>query len=259
MTLFVASRLRLSPEPAFQERQAPGDEPRTKAPLEKAADVDGRFELVPRPDELVEAHERRDPVQIGLEAALPSELLERRAGRLEVAAELADPRVGEHRQPVHLGVALTIARGRPPAHSPGLVRAARDVHPERLFEGQVRRGLLHEPLPHREELTGAALGVLSHAQHRLQVEPGRLSGGSPARLELGVASEGQRELASHVLDLGEQAEGIEVVGALLEDRRDLRLGLGQLAELDEHASFLQAGLVLDRCFHHFLAARLAGP
>ena len=55
------------------------------------------------------------------------------------------------------------------------------------------------------------------------------------------------------------SETQEVVGALLEDRRDLRLGLGQLAELDEHASFLQAGLVLDRCFHHFLAARLAGP
>ena len=82
------------------------------------------------------------------------------------------------------------------------------------------------------------------------MEPGRLSGGSPARLELGVASEGQRELASHVLDLGEQAEGIEVVGALLEDRRDLRLGLGQLAELDEHASFLQALLALHRCVNH---------
>ena len=36
---------------------------------------------------------------------------------------------------------------------------------------------------------------------------------------------------------------------LLEDRRDLCLGLGQLAELDEHASFLQALLPLDRRFH----------
>ncbi len=124
--------------------------------------------------------------------------------------------------------------------------AAGDVKSERLLERQVGGGLLHQPLPHGEEFPGTPLGVLSHAKHRLEVHPGRLSRRAAASLELREARQRQRELAPHVLDLGIQAQGLEVVRALLEDRRDLRLGLGQLAEFDEHASFLQALLALHR-------------
>jgi hypothetical protein len=53
-----------------------------------------------------------------------------------------------------------------------------------------------------------------------------------------------------VLDLGVQAQGVEVVRPLLENRRDFRLGLRQLAEFDEHASIHQALLILGDRFDH---------
>jgi len=111
---------------------------------------------------------------------------------------------------------------------------------------------LHEPLPHGEKFSGAPLGVLRHPQHCLEMHPGRLAGPAAASLELRIAGQCQRELAPHVLDLGVEAQSLEVVRALLEDRGDLCLGLGQLAELDEHASFLQALLALHRCVNHRL-------
>src|SRR5262249_8281943 len=96
----------------------------------------------------------------------------------------------------------------------------------------------------------AALGALRHAKHRLEMNRGQVAGRGAARLELCIARQRERELAAHVLDLGKQAQGVEVVCALLEDRRDFRLGLGQLAELDENAGFLQALIVLHGGFNH---------
>src|SRR5262249_47367614 len=110
----------------------------------------------------------------------------------------------------------------------------------RLLEGQVGSGLLDQALAYRDVLSRAALGVLGHAQHGLEMHARQLTGSGPPGLELGGAGQRQRELAAHVLDLGEEAQGLEVVRLLLEDRRDLRFGLEQLAKLDEHAGVLEA-------------------
>jgi hypothetical protein len=141
-------------------------------------------------------------------------------------------------------------RRHPAADTAGFVRAAGDVEPECLLEGEIGRGLLHEALPHGDEFPGTPLRVLRHVQHRLEVHAGRLAGPERARLELRKTCQRQQELASCVLDLGVQAQGVEVVRPLLENRRDFRLGLRQLAEFDEHASVHQALLILGDRFDH---------
>jgi hypothetical protein len=95
VTLLVAGRLFFPPQSAIQQGQAPRHEPRAEVTLEKAADVDRRFELLRRAEKLVEANERYDAVHVGLEASLLPQSLEHDARRLQIAAELADPRFGE--------------------------------------------------------------------------------------------------------------------------------------------------------------------
>src|SRR5262245_3653098 len=105
----------------MQQREAAGDEPRVEAALEEAANIDRRFELLARTDELVEADEGHDPVEIGFEAPLQAKPLECGGGGLEVPGELADPGLGEHGQLVDFGVALAVVRGHPPADTAGFI------------------------------------------------------------------------------------------------------------------------------------------
>src|SRR5262249_44085006 len=148
---------------------------RPEAPLEETTDVDGRQELLPRADEVVEADERDNAVEVSLEASLLPELLEDGACRLQIPAELAEPGLGEHGQLVHIRVAITVSRGHSAAHGPGVRRTTRDVELERLLQGHVGGGLLDEALTHREELPGAAARVLRHAKHGLEVHARQLA------------------------------------------------------------------------------------
>src|SRR5262249_33361847 len=221
-----------------------------EAPFEETTDVDGRQEFFPRADEVVQANESDNAVEVSLEAPLLPELLEDGAGRLQIATELAEPGLGEHRQLVHIRVALAVSRGHSTAHCPSVRWTTRDVELERLLQRHVGGGLLDEALTHREELPGAAPRVLRHAKHGLEVHARKLAGGRPTRLELRVPGERQRELATDVLDLRIEPQGLEVVGLLLEERRHLCLGLDQLAELHEHTRVLQTLLALDRYVDH---------
>ena len=69
--------------------------------------------------------------------------------------------------------------------------------------------------------------------------------------------QGPRELPPHVLDLRQQVEGAQVVGALLEHGCELFLGTVRLADLDEDAREVQA-LALGRHALYFIGAPRPG-
>jgi len=218
-----------------------------EALLEMPADVHRGLELLAGAHALVEAHQRGQPVEVGLEAALLAQQLERLARRLEVADQLADPRLRQHRQLVDLVVLLPVALPDLPAGGAGLVGASRHVRPEGVLQGQVGGGLAHQlVLPNGQELAGAALRILGEVQHGLEVHPGHLARGRSLGLELGPARDCQRQLAAHVLELGEEAQRVEVLRTALEHVRDLQLGPAQLAELDQHRRVPQPLLVSRR-------------
>src|SRR5262249_55609687 len=91
MVRLLAPRVVLVTEAPVQPGESPGHGSRPEAPFEETTDVDGRQEFFPRADEVVQANESDNAVEVSLEAPLLPELLEDGAGRLQIATELAEP------------------------------------------------------------------------------------------------------------------------------------------------------------------------
>src|SRR5262245_676430 len=79
----------------------------------------------------------------------------------------------------------------------------------------------------------------------------RMRAASLCGMPAGPAGEGLGKLAADVLDLGQQREGLDVVGPLGEAGLDLDLGLVELANRHQHRRDLEAILPRDRrdCLH----------
>src|SRR5262252_5475844 len=114
-------RLRQAP---IEHREPSENRRLAHALLEEQADVDGALEPFRRSDPLVEGHQSDEPIEVGLEAALASESLEDLAGGWQIAAHLADPGFGEHREPVDRDIAPVVALRHLAAHGARLLRTA---------------------------------------------------------------------------------------------------------------------------------------
>src|SRR5581483_9823965 len=116
-----------------------------------------------------------------------------------------------------------------------VVGLAGDERGEGLLELEVGGRLSNElVLAERQKLAGAALGVERELQDGVELLQRGL-GRRRARVNVGPAGDGLRELSAHVLDLGVERERVEVVGPLVEQVRDDELGVVQLAHLDQNA------------------------
>jgi hypothetical protein len=87
--------------------------------------------------------------------------------------------------------------------------------------------------------------ILSQVEHRLEVHARLQSRSGTSRLELRAARHGQRELAPHVLQLGEEAHGLEVLGAHVEHLRHLQLREAQVPQLDQNLGVAEPLLELE--------------
>jgi hypothetical protein len=67
----------------------------------------------------------------------------------------------------------------------------------------------------------------------LEVHAGQLAGARAPRVELGLARHGHRQLTADVLDLGKQAQRLEIVGVAIEDIRDFGFRSAQDSHLDQ--------------------------
>src|SRR5262249_44081409 len=138
-------------------------------------DVRGLLQVLRRSDSFVHARETENAIRIGLEAALRPEPLENRTRRREIARELRDPRVREHRELVEIAIAPLVFERQALALCARLFGLARDEEMKRALELEVRRRFARDlVLPEREELARAARRILHEVEDRPETHEGEL-------------------------------------------------------------------------------------